>query len=94
MGLILDQLRRLKPGEEITFDMKDLLMDDELRTYQHNGATFREPDVVLKSIVGSSWGWGYQEHIETRKVTFWREPDSGRRTYVSPDQRKGRRYLV
>jgi hypothetical protein len=87
---IVQEVRRLKPGEAMCFD--GYYLNSMVPAFSHNDSRFTSADRVLENIIGASYEYYYEENLMSRgrDVTFFRlkEPlTHGRRCYVSPDRR-------
>jgi len=86
---LIDLVASLKPGETVEIDEREFALGgQQLREYEHNGAVFTVPDVILENISGSAWEWWYYRVPGSRSVRFCRlERPSEIAVYVSPDRR-------
>ena len=83
LDYILEMLATCRPGQSITFDKTQFLLDR---------GEFSGPDLVLESVVGSAYEWSYEISQVSPSVTFHRRAtplpeDSLCKTYVAPDRR-------
>lgn len=67
---ILRLVARLKPGERISIDVREL--NAAFRKYEHKGLTFTAADQVLENIVDSSDEYRYYKDELKRCITFER----------------------
>lgn len=83
---IINEVRKLKPGQAIQFSMYEL--KENVPGYHYNGAYFSPADRVLENIIGSAYEFRYQENFNG-DVIFYRldKPLENSRSYTSPDRR-------
>ncbi|MGN7959182.1 hypothetical protein [Agrobacterium radiobacter] len=82
LGRISGAVDMLKPGECLAFDMRELA---DIRSFEHNGATFSPADRVLGNIMGSAYTHSFSVTDYGRTVVFYRHEETGERRYKEPD---------
>ncbi len=78
----------LKPGQAIRFELNELC--DQVGGWHYGGVRWNPADQILHIVVGSAYGYSYEESKMGDFVTFFRCIDPlppGAKTHVDPDQR-------
>lgn len=99
---LVEQVSRIPKGAYFTITRRELTLalDPGYSSSTSKYRDFHAADWILENIMGSAYEYGYTL-CPNGDVSFWREAvplNDGRRTYVSPDQKKhflhtGRYYI-
>lgn len=79
----------MKPGQKLKVDYRELR---PIGGFHHKGADFGPVDRILGNIIGSSYTHSYDTDPMTGDVIFTCHEDTGRRHYISPDQKAAPRF--
>lgn len=74
----------MKPGQKLRVHYYALRA---IPGFHHNGADFGPVDRVLGNIIGSAFTHSYDTDPMTGDIIFTCHENTGRRHYISPDQR-------